>query len=73
MSAIDDVKEIQTTPDPEFTEDDIVVDGLFDGLVGLVKGASDFVDPSLSFDVFSGFVSRSDDVHDSSFMDLSIF
>ena len=73
MSAIDDVKEIQTTPDPEFTEDDIVVDGLFDGLVGLVKGASDFVDPPLSFDVFSGFVSCFDDVHDSSFMDLSIF
>ena len=30
------------------------------------------MDPSLSFDVLSGFVSRSNDVHDSSFMDLSI-
>ena len=73
VSAIKVAEEIQTTPDLEFTEDDIVVDGLFDGLVGLVEGAFDFVDPLLSFDVLSGFVSRSEDVHDSSFMDLSIF
>ena len=46
---------------------------MFDGPVGPVEGASDFVDPPLSFDVLSGFVSRFDDVHDSSFMDLSIF
>ena len=31
------------------------------------------MDPPLSFDVLSGFVSRHDDVSDSSFMDLSIF
>ena len=31
------------------------------------------MDPPLSFDVLSRYVSRSDDVHDSSFMDLSIF
>ncbi|KAL6341615.1 hypothetical protein AAG906_032736 [Vitis piasezkii] len=73
VSTIEVVKEIQTTPDSEFTEDDIVVDGLFDGHIGLVEGASNFVDPPFSFDVLSGFVSRSDDVHDSSFMDLSIF
>ncbi|RVW21006.1 hypothetical protein CK203_114763 [Vitis vinifera] len=36
-------------------------------------GASDFVDPPLSFDVLSGFVSRSDIVSDVSSMDLSIF
>ncbi|RVX05886.1 hypothetical protein CK203_023919 [Vitis vinifera] len=38
-----------------------------------VEGVSDFVDPPLSFDVLSGFLSCFDDVHDSSFMDLSIF
>ena len=31
------------------------------------------MDSLLSFDVLSGLVSRSDDVHDSLFMDLSIF
>ncbi|RVW64709.1 hypothetical protein CK203_058021 [Vitis vinifera] len=41
--------------------------------VGIVEGASDFVDPPLSFDVLSGFVSRSDIVSDVSSMDLSIF
>ena len=56
----------------EFIEGDIV-DDLFDGLVGPVEGVSDFVEPPLSFDVLSGFVSRSNDVHESSFMDLSIF
>ncbi|RVW16020.1 Retrovirus-related Pol polyprotein from transposon 412 [Vitis vinifera] len=71
VSAIEVVEEIQTTPDPEFTEDDIVVDGLFDGPVSLVEGVSDFVEPLLSFDVLSGFVSHSNDVHDSSFMDLN--
>ena len=73
VSAIEVVEEIQTTPDPEFTEDDIVVDGLFDGPVSLVEGVSDFVEPLLSFDVLSGFVSHSNNVHDFSFMDLSIF
>ncbi|RVW53449.1 Transposon Ty3-I Gag-Pol polyprotein [Vitis vinifera] len=36
-------------------------------------GASDFVDPPLSFDVLSGFVSRSDVVFDDPSMDLSMF
>ncbi|RVW53332.1 Retrovirus-related Pol polyprotein from transposon 297 [Vitis vinifera] len=66
------VEGIQTTPAPEFADDVIVVDELFDGPVGPVEGSSDFVDPPLSFDVLSGFVSRFDDVHDSLFMDLSI-
>ena len=73
VSAIEVAEDIQTTPDREFTKDDRVVDGLFDGPVGLVEGVSDFVDPPLSFDVLSGFLSCFDDVHDSSFMDLSIF
>ena len=46
---------------------------MFEGPIGPIEGVSDFVDPPLSFDVLSGFVSHSDDVHDSSFMDLSIF
>ena len=50
--------------------DVIVVDDLLDGPV---EGASDFMDPPLSFDALSGFVSHSDNVHDSSFMALSIF
>ncbi|WJZ84077.1 hypothetical protein VitviT2T_003702 [Vitis vinifera] len=73
VSAIEIAEEIQTAPTLEITEDVIVIDGLFDGPIGLVEGASDFVDPPLSFDVLSGFVSRHDDVYDSSFMDLSIF
>ena len=73
MSVIEITEEIQTAFAPESTEDVIVVDVLFDGPVGLVEGVSDFVDPPLSFDVLSGFVSHSDDVHDSLFKDLSIF
>ena len=46
---------------------------MFDGPVGLVDGASDFVNPPLSFDVLSGFASRHDYVSDFSSMDLSIF
>ena len=36
-------------------------------------GESDYVGPPLSFDIFLGFVSRSDDVLAFSSMDLSIF
>ena len=50
----------------EFSVGDVVVvDDLFEGLVGLVEGVSNFMNPPLSFDVLSRFVSRSDDVHDS--------
>ena len=70
---IETAEEIPTAPAPEFVEDILDVDVLFNGPVGLVEGASDFVDTPLSFDVLSRFVSRSDDVHDSLFMDLSIY
>ena len=73
MFVIEIVEEIQTALAPEFSEDIIVVDDLFDYPVGLVEGASDFVDPPLSIDILLGFVSYFDDVCDSSFMDLSIF
>ena len=51
----------------------MVVYDLFEGTIGPVEGVFGFVDPLLSFDVLSGFISCSNDVHDSSFMDLSIF
>ena len=73
MSTIEIAEEIQTTPVPEFVDDVIIVADLFDCPIGPIEGASNFVDPPLSFDVLSGFVFRFDDVHDSSFMDLSIF
>ncbi|WJZ87460.1 hypothetical protein VitviT2T_006837 [Vitis vinifera] len=58
------MKEIQTAPALEFSDDVIVVDDLFEATVGPVEGASNFVDPPISFDVLSGFVSRSDDIFD---------
>ena len=73
MSTIEVAEEVQTAPTSKFSDDVIFVDDLLDGLVGPVEGVSDFVDPLLSFDALSGFVSRSDDDHDPSFMDLSIF
>ncbi|RVW26198.1 Retrovirus-related Pol polyprotein from transposon 17.6 [Vitis vinifera] len=66
-------EESLTVPALESVEDLIVFDDLIDSHVGIVEGASDFVDPPLSFDVLSGFVSRSDYVSDVSSMDLSIF
>ena len=63
-------QKIQTAPASGFLDDIIVVDDFF---YGPVEGASDFVDSPLSLDVLSGFVSHSDNVHDSLFMDLSIF
>ena len=53
------VEESQTILVPELLKDD---GSLFEGTVSPVKGASDLVDPPLSFDVLSRFVSRSNDV-----------
>ncbi|RVW73643.1 hypothetical protein CK203_057036 [Vitis vinifera] len=64
VSIIEVAKEVDTPPVLEFSEDIIVFDDLFDGHVSLVGEVFDFVDPPLSFDVLSGFVSRFDD-HDS--------
>ena len=58
VSTIEIAEEIPTALAPEFTEDDIV-DVLFDDPVGSIEGAFDFVDSPLSFDVLTGFVSRS--------------
>ena len=73
VSVIEIAEEIQVALAPKIAEDVIAVNGLFDGPVGLVERVSDFMDPPLSFDVLSGFVSRYDDVFYSSSMDLSIF
>ena len=72
VSTIEIVEEIPTTLALEFTKDDIV-DVLFNNPIGSIEGASQLCGPPLSFDVLLRFVSRSNDVHDSSFMDLSIF
>ena len=69
VSVIKIAEEIQTTPTLEFTGDVIVADDLFDGPISLVEGASDFMNPHFSFDVLSGFVSSSNNVHDSSFLE----
>ena len=70
VSAIEVLERTQTILVPELLEND---SSLFEGIVSPVEGASDLVDPSLSFDVLSGFVSRSDNVSIASFMDLSLF
>ena len=70
VSTIEILEETQIVPVLELLEDD---SSLFKDTVGPVKGASDLVDPPLSFDVLSEFVSGSNDVSITSFMDLSIF
>nr|CAN83640.1 hypothetical protein VITISV_001524 [Vitis vinifera] len=70
VSTIEVFEGTQTLPVPELPKDD---SSLFEGIVSPVEGASDLVDPPLSCDVLSGFVSRSDDVSVASSMDLSIF
>ncbi|RVW21846.1 Retrovirus-related Pol polyprotein from transposon 17.6 [Vitis vinifera] len=53
VSVLKIAKEIQVAPTSKVVEDVIVAVDLFDGPVGLVEGASDLVDPSLTFDVLS--------------------
>ncbi|WKA13007.1 hypothetical protein VitviT2T_030344 [Vitis vinifera] len=65
-------EESLTAPALEIAENAIVFDDLIDSHVGIVEGASDFVDPPLSFDVLSGFVSRSDIVSDIFYIDDEI-
>ena len=46
---------------------------MYEGTIGLVKGASDYMDPPISFDFLSGFATRFAYVSDDSVMDLSIY
>ncbi|KAL6335698.1 hypothetical protein AAG906_032892 [Vitis piasezkii] len=64
VSAIEIAEEIQIAPASELLENAIFVDDLFEGTIGPVEGASDFIDSPLSFDVLSRFVSRSDNVEE---------
>ena len=50
------------TPDDDAITDDVIVDIASPDILGHVVGESNSVDPPLSFDVLSKFVSRSDDV-----------
>ncbi|KAL6315066.1 hypothetical protein AAG906_030919 [Vitis piasezkii] len=67
------VEEDQTVPDPELSAFVIPTVDMYEGTIGLIEGVSDSVDPPLSFDILSGFVTRFDCVYDDSVMDLSIY
>ena len=69
--ALRDYEDAPPTPDDDVITDDVIVDIESPDILGHVVGESD--GPPLSFDIFSGFVSRSDDVLAFSSMDLSIF
>ena len=72
--AIEIVEDVQFVPTPGLLtvvapDDDVLV-----GVSSLVVVESEHVDPPLSFDVLSGFISRFDDVLTlSSYMDMSLF
>ncbi|RVW47809.1 Transposon Ty3-G Gag-Pol polyprotein [Vitis vinifera] len=70
VSAIEVAEEIQTVLAPELMEDVTVGDDEFEDIFGFIEGTSNFVDPPLSFDILSGFISCSDDDYDSVSMDL---
>ena len=71
--ALRDDEDAPLTLDDDAITDDVIVDIASPDILGHVVGESDVVDPPLSFDVLSRFVSRSDDVLAFSYMDLSIF
>ena len=73
VSAIEVTEEIHTVLAPELMVDVTVGEDLFEDTISSIEGASDFMDPPLSFDILFGFISRSNDVYDSTSMDLSIF
>ena len=71
--ALRDDEDASLAPDDDAITGDVIVDIASPDILGHVVGESDAVDPPLSFDVLSGFLSRSDDVLAFSSMDLSIF
>ena len=73
MLALRDDEDPPFALDDDAITDDVIVDIASPDILGHVVGESDSIGPPLSFDIFSGFVSRSDDVLAFSFMDLSIF
>ena len=73
MLALRDDEDDSLALDDDAITGDVIIDIASPDILGHVVGESDVVDPPLSFDVLSGFVSRSDDVLAFSSMDLSIF
>ena len=71
--ALRDDEDAPLAPDDDAITGDVIVDIASPDILGHVMGESDAVDPPLSFDVFSGFVSHSNDVLAFSSIDLSIF
>ncbi|RVW90158.1 hypothetical protein CK203_041953 [Vitis vinifera] len=53
-------EEDQTVPAPELFAFVIPIVDMYEGIVSPIEGASDYEDPPLSFDILSGFVTRSD-------------
>ena len=68
-----DDEDASLAPDDDAITGDVIVDIASSDILGHVLGESDVMDPPLSFDVLSGFVSHSDNVLAFSSMDLSIF
>ena len=62
MLVLRDGEDAPPTPDDDAIMDDVIVDIASPDILRHVVGESDSVGPLLSFDILSGFVSRSDDV-----------
>ena len=73
VSVIQIVEADQIVPTPELPTFFIPIIDMYEGIVSLVEGAFDSVDPPLSFDILSGFITHSDYVSDDSVMDLSSY
>ena len=73
VSIIEIIEEDQTVPTPELPAFVVPTIDVYEGTISPVEGVSDSVDPPLSFDILSGFVTRFDYVSDDSVMDLSIY
>ena len=71
--AIDMVEDVQLVITPKLVINVTFVDDVHEDIVSPVVVESNFVDPPLSFNVLLGFVSCSNDVPISSFMDWSVF
>ena len=73
VSIIKIAEEDQTVPAPKLPVFVVPTTDMYESTIGLVEGVSHFMDPPLSFDILSGFVTHSDYVYDDSVMDLSIY
>ena len=73
VSVIEIAEEDQTVLAPELPTFVAPTIDMYEGTIGTVKGASESVDPPLSFDILSGFIIRSNYVSNDSIMDLSIY